>query len=155
MEGIALQKSCEIIGLQLLFAPICSVVGVHKPKELPKKKMQAVADLNVFFDNVIKGLDLTVKVKQGKNGIAHLLASLDESINAERAYRAINAVLPDDPERGKMLLNEMKMTCEEILEGKCPSDEKREKLHSFCRVVLTLLNREHFEHLRNPQNLWP
>lgn len=152
MEAIALQSGFENLGLQLLFAPIRSLLGRQIPEKLSEKKRQPVVDLKNFLDIASAGIDLTVERR--KNGFASL-ATLDESVRAERAYRAIRTVIPSEAERGKELLNKIKMTCDNIVEGRPCSEDERKELYSFCRDIIAHLDRERFEYLKDTENIWP
>ncbi len=152
MEAIALQRGFENLGLQLLFAPIRSLLGRQIPNKIPEKKRQAVVDLKRFLDNASAGIDLMVEPR--KNGFASL-ATLDESVKAERAYRAIHSVIPSDAELGKEFLNKIKMSCDKVIEGRPCSEEERKELYLFCRDIIAHLDRERFEYLRDPRNICP
>lgn len=154
MEPFALylRRNLENLGLQLLFAPIRSLVGVELPKEIPLKKKQALVNLKSFLDTAITGIELK-RTRQKKR--PPLLIASDEKIKAERAYQAISSILPWDLEEAKEKLQEIRAIVEQILNGKPLPDNDREKLHSFCREVLGYLDQEYFKYLRDPQNVWP
>ena len=158
MEAIALRKSFENLGLQLLFADVGFLFGLKPHQTLSSEERPALIDLYNFIKSASTGLDLFSmrRQKKGEKGYASLITlGLDKSIEAERAFLAMQPILPDDPAQAKAELKELNHTCKKILSGKRGFNGERKKVHSFCRKFLSHLHQERLENLKNPSNLWP
>ncbi len=144
MEAIALRKSFENLGLQLLFSEVGLLVGIQLPEELPSEEKQALLDLKEFLRTAINGLEL---VSIRRSGGYKSLATLKDSIKAERAYTSVKPVLPSDFEEAKALLSDLETIVEKIIKGESIENDNRKRLHTFCRRMLSYLDRDRFETL--------
>ncbi|MBM4274774.1 MAG: hypothetical protein FJ134_10005 [Deltaproteobacteria bacterium] len=149
MEAIGLQRSWENLGLQSLFAPVCSLAIIRPSGEIPLRKKKALEGLERLLSKAENGLDLITQ--QG----GYALGPLNESVNAERAFRFLKRALSNNPEVAKKELQDMKQVISHLRKNEPCSQEELVKLQEFCSRVLANLDREYFDYLSNPQNLWP
>ncbi len=150
MEAIALRKSFENIGLQLLFADVGLFLGSKQHQKLSLEDRGTLSDLSDFIKSASTGLDLFSMRKQGREEMMRL----DEAIQVERAFLAIKPILPDDPAQAKTTLNELNDICKKILSSEKRLNVERKKLHFCCRKFLSHLHQEFF-YLTNLQSAWP
>ena len=151
MEAIAVRRSFENLGLQLLFAPIRSLVGTEGAK-VSERKQQALKDLGRFFQEARSGLDLVEDRRAGGYGS---LVTLEESVKAERAYGSISAILPKDSAKAKELLDSLERVRLSLLNGEPLKPEERKALHEFCKIVLDHLDQQRYRSFSGSQGVWP
>ena len=149
MEAIGLQRSWENLGLQSLFAPVCSLAIIRPSGEIPLRKKKALEGLERLLSKAENGLDLITR--QG----GYALGPLNESVNAERAFRFLKRALSDNLEDARKELQDIKQVISHLRKDELCSKEDLVKLQEFCSRVLANLDREYFDYLSNPQNLWP
>ncbi|MFI5330087.1 MAG: hypothetical protein ACHQ2F_03490 [Desulfobaccales bacterium] len=146
MEAIGLQRSWENLGLQSLFAPVCSLAIIRPSGEIPLRKKKALEGLDRLLTNAESGLNVMTR----RAGDASL-GPLNASVNAERAYRFLSPALPKNREKAKKEIREIKKVIRQFIKNEPCSDNDRVKLRIFCKRVLDYLDREFSDNLSNPE----
>ena len=152
MEALASLENFKNLGLQLLFAPVILLTGRPLPKKIPQEEREALAALEKLLNDAKTGLTITVERLKGGYGS---LASLSDSVKAERAYNAIRAILPEDADQAEACLQDLSEICSKLLKKEHLEETERIKLHSFSREVVSYLGQEYFRIVKDPQNMWP
>lgn len=128
------------MGLQWLFAPIRSCAGtdLRDGKPLKERDKESFKNLKKFLKTVIKGIENEQRNYKGLKG----LKTLRERVEAEREFKSIRPVLPEDLTSAKKKLQGIVKICDNILKhGNCP-DIQREELIAFCRIILNHTDQE-------------
>lgn len=140
MAVTVLERGIQILGLQFLFAPILVLTG-DGSRKLSAREKQTASSLVRYLDTAIAGAQLHIRRQSGKRQSTQ---PFTKTIPAERAYRAMQPILPQRPQEARALLRDIRRISRGIAAGRKLNPAAQRRLHSFCHKALNHLDQESF-----------
>lgn len=151
MEATVVRKNFSSLGLQSVLANARSLVRERTSRALDRQAQKILGDLAGFLGEAGKAIDFAERRRGGSGS----LVALQDSIRAERAYKAVANVLPADRARAKEEIQRLTIACERLVAGKSVSATEANRLSRFCRELVAQLDRERFESLSESKYILP